>query len=321
MADCIVTGCAGFIGSNLSERLISLKHNVIGIDCFTPYYSRSIKQHNLKSLISSSKFHLIDKDIGKFTSRDIPDNIDIVFHLSAQPGVRLSWGTSFNEYIYNNIFVTQHLLEIFKKYSKLKKIIYASSSSIYGDALKLPVNESALPCPVSPYGVTKLAGENLCFTYYKNYGIPVVILRYFTVYGPGQRPDMAIHKFINAIFNNEEIIIYGSGEQTRDFTYVEDIVNANILAMEKKCDGEIVNIGGGTRIKIEGLLEILREVTGKKIKVKYTSTQKGDVKNTYADISKAKKILSYNPKVPIKEGIKAQIEWMKHFYQKKNGIF
>ena len=191
----------------------------------------------------------------------------------------------------------------FYKDLDITKFVYASSSSVYGDA-KLPMREDSMLKPVSPYGVTKLAGENLCYLYWKNYGVPTVSLRYFTVYGPRQRPDMAIHKFVRAILNNEEIAVFGDGTQTRDFTFVDDAVEANLLAAENDLVGEVFNIGGGSRISVNGLITMIEDTTEKKAKIEYIEKQKGDVRDTLADVSKAEEMLNWNPGVNIKEGVK-----------------
>ena len=300
----LVTGCAGFIGSHLVNKLLEQGYEVIGIDCFTDYYPREIKEANISSALKNNNFKLIEEDtleIDKFPE------VDYVFHLAAQAGVRASWGKSFEIYTRNNIEATQKLLEFYKDRG-IKKFVYASSSSVYGDA-ELPMREDSLLKPVSPYGVTKLAGENLCYLYDKNYGVPTVSLRYFTVYGPRQRPDMAIHKFVKAIFKGEEITIFGDGTQTRDFTYADDAVEANILAAESDSVGEVFNIGGGSRISVDELIGIIERAIGRRAKVKYIEKQKGDVRDTLADVSKAEAKLNWNPRVNINKGLKRFVEW------------
>ena len=280
----LVTGCAGFIGSHLTERLLREGYEVIGIDCFTDYYPREIKEANLSNVLKSKKFKLIEEDILEMNK--FPE-VDYVFHEAAQAGVRASWGKSFETYMRNNVQATQKLLEFYKDLD-IKKFVYASSSSVYGDA-ELPMREDSLLKPVSPYGVTKLAGENLCYLYWKNYNVPTVSLRYFTVYGPRQRPDMAIHKFVKAIFNGDEITVFGDGTQTRDFTFVDDVVEATILAAESNSVGEVFNIGGGSRVSVNDLIEMMEDIIGKKAKVKYIEKQKGDVRDTLADVSKRRR--------------------------------
>jgi UDP-glucose 4-epimerase len=304
-----VTGCAGFIGSHLVDKLLELGYEVIGIDCFTDYYPREIKEANISNALKSMNFKLIEEDI---LNMDKFPRVDYVFHLAAQAGVRASWGKSFEIYTRNNIEATQKLLEFYKD-SDITKFVYASSSSVYGDA-KLPMRENSLLKPVSPYGVTKLAGENLCYLYWKNYKVPTVSLRYFTVYGPRQRPDMAIHKFVKAISNNEEITVFGDGTQTRDFTYVADAVEANILAAENDMVGEVFSIGGGSRISVNALIEQMDDIIGKKAKIKYIEKQKGDVRDTLADVNKAKEELNWKPKINIHYGLRKYIGWYTNEY-------
>jgi UDP-glucose 4-epimerase len=309
----IVTGCAGFIGSHLAERLLKEGHEVVGIDNFSDYYPKEIKEKNIENLLEAEEFLLIEEDINNLNLKEIVEGADYVFHQAAQAGVRASWGENFKIYTDSNILATQALLEAVKG-TNIKKFVYASSSSVYGDVSSLPMRERDAPKPVSPYGVSKLAAEHLCYLYWKNFGVPTVSLRYFTVYGERQRPDMAFHRFIKAILTQNEIVVYGDGRQTRDFTYVRDIVEANILAIEYEKNGEVFNIGGGNRISINEVIRILEELTGLKANVKYVEKQKGDVRDTYADISKAKKELGYNPRVDIKEGLKREIEWIRSYY-------
>jgi UDP-glucose 4-epimerase len=300
----LVTGCAGFIGSHLAERLLREGYEVIGIDCFTDYYPREIKEANISNALNHSKFKLIEEDLLEMD--EFPE-VDYVFHEAAQAGVRASWGKSFEIYTRNNIEATQKLLEFYKD-REIKKFVYASSSSVYGDA-ELPMKENSPLKPVSPYGVTKLAGENLCYLYWKNYGVPIVSLRYFTVYGPRQRPDMAIHKFVKAILNEEEITVYGDGTQTRDFTHVDDVVDATLLAADNDLVGEVFNVGGGSRISVNELIKKIEDATGKKAQAKYVEKQKGDLRDTLADVKKAKKELVWKPKININVGVKSVVEW------------
>ncbi len=304
----LVTGCAGFIGSHITESLLKEGYEVIGIDCFTDYYSRSIKEVNIAAVVEHEDFEFIEKDL---LAIDGYPEVDYVFHQAAQAGVRASWGSNFEVYTRNNIEATQRLLEFYKEH-EIKKLVYASSSSVYGDA-ELPMNEDSLLKPISPYGVTKLAGENLCYLYHKNFGVPTISLRYFTVFGPRQRPDMAIHKFVKAILNGEEIAVYGDGTQTRDFTYVEDAVEANISAVRSKVVGEVFNIGGGSRIKVNELIEQIEEIANKKADIRYIENQKGDVRDTWADVSKAEKMLHWVPKVDIISGLNRFIGWYKRY--------
>ena len=302
----LVTGCAGFIGSHLVDKLLEQGYEVIGIDCITDYYPREIKEKNIKKALKNNNFKLIEEDI--LNLNEYPE-VDYVFHLAAQAGVRASWGKSFEHYTRNNVEATQKLLEFYKDH-RVKKFVYASSSSVYGDA-ELPMREDSLLKPVSPYGVTKLAGENLCYLYWKNYNVPTVSLRYFTVYGPRQRPDMAIHKFVKAIFNGDKIPVFGDGTQTRDFTYVDDAVDANVLAANSDMVGEVFNIGGGSRISVNDLIKEIEKITGKTAKIKYIEKQKGDVRDTMADVNTIKKELGWMPKISVYKGLGEYIGWYK----------
>ncbi|MBU4310793.1 GDP-mannose 4,6-dehydratase [bacterium] len=304
----LVTGVAGFIGSHLAEGLLKLGWGVKGIDSFTDYYSRKIKEDNLRNLKGDKGFSFQEGDLLELNLKKDLEEIDYLFHLAAQPGVRKSWGKNFEYYIRNNITVTQRLLEKAKGLP-LKKVVLASSSSVYGES-PLPMKEDNVLRPISPYGVTKLASEKLGYLYYRSYKAPVIILRYFTVYGSRQRPDMALHRFIKAILNNEEITIYGDGNQTRDFTYVSDTVEATIKAAQCEAGGEIINIGGGAQVTVNETLKILEEITKKKAKVRYIEKQKGDMLHTFADISKAKRLLDYQPKVKLREGLKKEVAWL-----------
>ncbi|HHX88104.1 MAG TPA: NAD-dependent epimerase/dehydratase family protein [Firmicutes bacterium] len=310
----LVTGVAGFIGSHLARRLLSEGCLVWGVDCFSDYYSRRIKERNIRSFIDHPHFTLLERDL-----LDCPDQllegVDVVFHQAAQPGVRASWGKEFTIYTRHNILATQRLLEAARKYS-LKRFVFASSSSVYGKAVSLPMEEESLPRPVSPYGVSKLAAEHLCSLYYRNFKVPTVSLRYFTVYGPGQRPDMAFHRFVRAAYQQEELTIFGIGEQTRDFTFIDDIVEANLAASRREeAVGNIYNIGGGSRISINGVISILNRLVGQSLKVKYLPVQAGDPPHTYADTSRARQDLGFSPQVTLEEGLKEQIQDLTALFQ------
>ncbi|MEK6646387.1 MAG: GDP-mannose 4,6-dehydratase [Candidatus Firestonebacteria bacterium] len=311
MKKCLVTGVAGFIGSHLAEKLISCGYDVIGIDNFTDYYSRFIKERNLNKLLKHSNFKFIKANLLTFKLNANIKSVDYVFHLAAQPGVMASWGANFKTYTENNVLVTQILLEQFKSSKKLKKFVYASSSSVYGDVQRLPAKEDSTLAPVSPYGVTKLAGEHLCYLYWRNFNLPVISLRYFSVYGPRQRPDMAIYKFAKAILTGDTVKIYGNGAQTRDFTYVSDVVNATVSASGSKVNGEVFNVGGGVRISVKNLIKKIEKMCNKKAKIEYIQFCKGDVKDTLADISKAKRHLDYLPKFSLDQGLENEINWLK----------
>lgn len=309
----LVTGVAGFIGSHLAERLIREGHKVIGVDCFTDYYAREIKEANIKGLRHENAFDFHDADLLEIDLVKVLQKVDVVFHEAAQAGVRASWGGNFMIYTENNVRATQRLLEAAKE-TRLARFVFASSSSVYGDAESYPTHEEMKPMPISPYGVTKLAAEHLCYLYYKSYDIPVVSLRYFTVYGPRQRPDMGFNKFIKAVLAGKDITIFGDGEQTRDFTYIDDIVDANLLAMDKESVGEVYNIGGGSRITLNSAINIIERACGRKANKKYIDKQKGDVIHTAADISKANKLLGYQPKYDLEKGIANQVDWQRNLY-------
>ena len=303
----LVTGCAGFIGSHLTDRLLKDGFEVVGVDSFTAYYPREIKERNIAGALRHKGFTLIEAGI-----LEMPEfpQVDYVFHEAAQAGVRASWGKEFEIYVRSNILATQRMLEYYKDRG-LKKLIYASSSSIYGDA-GLPLKEDVVPKPISPYGVTKLAGENLCYLYYSNYGIPVILLRYFTVYGPRQRPDMAINKLVTEILDGNEVVIFGDGTQTRDFTYVDDVIEANILAAKSDIKGKVFNIGGGNRISVNDLVKLLGELLDREVKVRYVEEQKGDVRHTWAQISQARAVLGWQPRVNIAEGLRKYVDSVLH---------
>jgi nucleoside-diphosphate-sugar epimerase len=303
----LVTGCAGFIGSHLTDRLLKEGFQVTGIDRFADYYPREIKEKNIAGALAHKDFTLIEQDILQMDS--FPE-VDYVFHQSAQAGVRGSWGKNFDIYIRDNIESTQRLLEFYKD-RRIKKFIYASSSSVYGD-VDLPMRENSILRPFSPYGVTKLAAENLGYLYYRNYRVPVISLRYFTVYGPRQRPEMAINLFVRAVLNGEEISVYGDGNQTRDFTYVDDVIEANLLAANHDGAGEVFNVGGGSRISVKELIKKIEAITGKKAKPEYVEAQRGDVRDTLADASKTREVLNWQPQVRIEEGLKRYISWFQN---------
>ncbi|MCI0777729.1 MAG: NAD-dependent epimerase/dehydratase family protein, partial [Chloroflexi bacterium] len=241
----IVTGAAGFIGSHIVDRLLALGHDVIGVDCFTDYYERTLKEANVEEARADGKFQLLEADLLTMDLPELLEGANYVFHQAGQAGVRPSWGAHFAGYIRNNIEATQHLLEA-AKHAALTKFVFASSSSIYGDAKDLPVTEETIPQPISPYGVTKLAAEHLCSLYAKVYNLPTVSLRYFTVYGPRQRPEMAIQHFLSACRSGEPVTLFGDGTQTRDFTFVGDIAEANVRAMDAS-GSAVINVCGGSR--------------------------------------------------------------------------
>ncbi|MCI0601943.1 NAD-dependent epimerase/dehydratase family protein [bacterium] len=309
----IVTGAAGFIGSHLCEELVSKGYEVTGVDSFLDYYPRWIKESNLQKLRTATGFQLLDQNILDVDWGPLLSTTDVVFHLAAQAGVRSSWSKNFIIYTKNNIEATQLLLEESKR-CNLKKFVFASTSSVYGDTEEIPMKEEALLKPVSPYGVTKVAAEDLCYLYWRSFGIPCVSLRYFTVYGPRQRPDMGFYRFILATLEGRSITVFEDGNQTRDFTYVDDIVRGTILASEKGKEGQVYNLGGGSRISVNEVLQMLGEIMNTKIDMKYAEKQKGDMRHTFASTDLAKIDFDYNPKIPLKEGLTAEYQWLKKLF-------
>lgn len=309
----LVTGCAGFIGSTLSEALVDRGDQVIGVDCFTDYYARQLKERNLLRLREDRAFELHEVDLMWADWEKLLDGVDVVYHQAAQAGVRASWGDDFWMYTEWNILGTQKLLEAIRRMPEASRprLVYASTSSIYGERDVFPFRETDRVEPVSPYGVSKLAGEHLCQLYSHNFGLETCALRYFTVYGPRQRPDMAFHKFIRAVFKGEAIPLFGDGEQTRDFTYVADIVAANIAAAKHATPGRLYNIGGGSRVTVNHTLEVLGKVMDMEVKVDRQPRQYGDVTHTAADTGRARTELGWNPAVPLEEGLRAERDYVK----------
>jgi UDP-glucose 4-epimerase len=305
----LVTGTAGFIGSTLAERLLADGADVVGIDCFTDYYPRPMKERNLTALRNHPRFTFVESRIQDVDLSALLAGRTHVFHLAAQAGVRKSWGRDFAVYTVNNVEATQMLLEACVK-APIERLVYASSSSVYGDNVTMPMREDALPQPVSPYGVTKLAAEQLCYLYFANYGVPAVSLRYFTVYGPRQRPDMGFHKFLRATLRGEPITLFGDGEQTRDFTFVADAVSATIAAGKTGVPGRVYNIGGGSRVSINQVLDMIGRVAGRRPLVTSDSAQKGDMRHTYADTSLARNDLGFVPTVGLEAGLAAEHQWL-----------
>ncbi len=308
----VITGVAGFIGSSLCERLLKEGWKVFGVDCFRDYYAPSLKRKNIEKCLENSDFVLSEQDIST-SPLDFIKKGDYIFHLAAQPGVRKSWGQEFDHYIRDNIISTQRLLERVKNI-KISKFIFASSSSIYGQSKSFPLKEDSLPMPFSPYGVTKLAGENLAMLYAGNFGVPTVSLRFFTVFGRRQRPDMAFHKAMKSMIFDKEFPLYGDGSQVRDFTHVGDIVEGILLAVEKGKNGKVYNLGSEREIALSEALRIIEKVSGKRIRRKKLEEARGDVKKTLASIDRAKNDLGYRPKKSMEEGIEEEWNWIKNIY-------
>jgi UDP-glucose 4-epimerase len=306
----LVTGAAGFVGSTLVERLLDEGYEVVGLDCFVDYYPRAIKERNLETAKRSPAYRFVEASLVDCEIAGLLEGVDYVFHQAAQAGVRSSWGDEFRIYSDNNVYATQRLLEACKQ-SRVRKLVYASSSSVYGDTEDLPMRESSPTRPHSPYGVTKLAAEHLVALYWRNFGVPTVSLRYFTVYGPRQRPDMAFNRFIRATLEGTRIQLYGDGGQSRDFTFVDDIVAANIAAAQADVVGEVMNLGGGTRTTMNEVIDIIGELLGRSTDVERMAVQKGDVRHTAADTSRARAAIGFVPGVDIREGLRRQVEWQR----------
>ena len=312
-----LTGVAGFIGSHLSESMLDAGYEVIGVDSFTQYYSREQKMSNLSGSLNKKNFEFIEGDILDLSLESLLDRSDAILHLAAQPGVRPSW-SEFDIYVKNNVLVTKRLLDaVANDKRRKKKFVFASSSSVYGDAESFPTVETVTPKPVSPYGITKDTCEKLCHVYHKTYSIPVAMLRFFTVYGPRQRPDMAFHKFIESMLSGKEITIYGDGKQVRDFTYVSDIVQGIISALETDLQEEAFNLGSGRPVLLIDVIKMLQGLAGSSSGIIFCDQQKGDASKTFADISKAEYLIGYNPKTKLEEGLTKQVEWHRQRTQRR----
>mgnify|MGYP001560484298 CR=1 FL=1 len=305
----LVTGGAGFIGSTLSERLLEQGASVRAIDAFTDFYPRPLKERNLENLRGKAGYEFVEGDLREVDLNAVLDGVTHVFHLAAQAGVRRSWGKEFEVYTGLNVDSTQVLLEACVS-KPIERLVYASSSSVYGDEVAIPMSETALPQPVSPYGVTKLAAEQLCHLYHVNFGVPAVSLRYFTVYGPRQRPDMGFNRFFSAILDGKPLIQFGDGLQTRDFTFVADAVTATAAAAVRGVPGRVYNIGGGSRVSLREVFDLLARVSGRKVTIDQQGPQKGDMRDTYADTTRARQDLAFAPSVTLEEGLRAMWRWM-----------
>ncbi|MFC5701440.1 NAD-dependent epimerase/dehydratase family protein [Cohnella faecalis] len=311
----IVTGAAGFIGSHLCERLLRDPSNeIVGIDCFldsgTPPW---IRERNIRDLLAHPRFAMHRSHLLQIDWDPILPGTDVVIHLAGVPGVRSSWGGDFTAYVTNNVLVTQSLLEACRKHP-VRKFIYGSTSSVYGEKTG-KVSEDAEVVPLSPYGVSKLSGEHLCRVYQLNDALPVAILRFFTVYGPRQRPDMAFHRFIRRILAREPIPVFGNGEQSRDFTFVEDCVAG--IAAAAYADGilgETINIGGKERASVLQCVSLLEEAFGSPAHIEFAGPVSGEPHSTWADISKARRLLGYDPKVSLREGLRREIADLRDLY-------
>jgi UDP-glucuronate 4-epimerase len=306
----VITGTAGFIGSRLAAEGLRLGWSVAGLDCLRPYYDLRQKARNLALLESSDAFEFTCADLATADLRPLLEGADVIFHLAGQPGVRGSWRSGFADYCTDNVLATQRLLEAAVA-GGVPRVVYSSSSSIYGDADAYPVTELTLPRPISPYGVSKLAGEHLCLAYAAIGAIEAVALRYFTVYGPGQRPDMAIHGLIRAALTGAPFELYGDGGQVRDFTFVADVVDANLLAAVAPLPGAsaVLNIAGGGQATLADVIAVIEEAAGVELNLVAGGTQAGDVRRTGGDTSAATELLAWRPRIALEEGIAQQLEW------------
>ena len=308
MARLFISGAAGFIGSHLAERCLEQGHSVFGVDSLTSYYEPELKHANVEHLRSHMHWTFLEGDLADLDLDSLLDGIDIVFHLAAQPGVRSSWGQTFGAYVDSNVTALQRLLEASRS-AALERFVFASSSSVYGDAERLPTDEDTSLQPISPYGATKVLGEHLCRLYHRSHELPIVMLRYFTVYGPRQRPDMAFNRLIRAALEHREIVIYGDGEQTRDFTFVGDAVDGTIAAASKGHTAPVYNLGGGARTSMNEVLEMIADITGEKLDVRRVTAQAGDARDTAADTRRACAQLGFAPSRSLYEGLSEQVAW------------
>jgi nucleoside-diphosphate-sugar epimerase len=316
MSTFVVTGAAGFVGSHLTDRLLAAGHEVLGVDSFEDYYRRDLKESNIAGARDCPRFSLVEANILALSAdgrlAELMAEADCVYHLAAQAGVRASWGATFRTYSDNNVLATQCVLEAALAADR-RPVVYASSSSVYGDSTELPLQEGAVCRPLSPYGVTKLAAENLCRLYTTNFGLHTVSLRFFTVYGPRQRPDMAFHKFMRAMLAGEAIDVYGDGSQTRDFTYVADTVTA-LVAAPQALAGSVINVGGGSRVPLLDTIRMIEDAMGLSADVRVLPAEAGDVRDTWADLTKAHDLLEYSPRVAAPEGLAAEAAWVRELY-------
>ena len=311
----LVTGAAGFIGSSLCERLLEDANvEVVGIDAFVGPTPKTFTSQNLDNLLKHQRFTFLQENLLEVAWEKTLEGIEYVYHLAGMPGVRSSWGEDFQNYVAFNILATQRLLEACR-HKPLKKFIYASTSSVYGEK-RGKVSEELVPEPLSPYGITKLTGEYLCRVYHKSFRVPIVILRYFTVYGPRQRSDMAFHRFIHAMQQGMPVTIFGDGAQTRDFTYIDDCVAATAAAMNTEgVVGETINIGGKQRASVLDVIALLEQILRQRAKVTFIDRAIGEPKHTWADISKAENLLKYQPAFNLEAGLKNEIDYIEEIYR------
>ena len=303
----LITGIAGFIGSRTAEMAILQGWDVVGIDSLTDYYDVELKRQNLQNILRTGAIQFYEADLLDCDLESILTDVDVVLHCAAQPGVRDSWN-HFDKYVASNILATQRLLEACTR-SRVQRLVYSSSSSVYGDLQEFPVLETNHLNPVSPYGITKLAAEHLCSSYSINFDMSVVSLRYFTVYGPGQRPDMAIHRLINSAIHQTPFPLFGDGSFIRDFTFVNDVARANLAALTIEIpSGTILNIAGGESTSMSELIRMVEKITGKEVPLDRRPVQAGDVVRTGGDTTLARKFLDWTPEVSLQDGLLQQFE-------------
>ena len=306
MSRVLVTGAAGFIGSHLVDRLLAEGREVLGVDAFTGYYSRRAKERNLEDALGYSRFRLIEGDLLDLDLDALLEGVECVAHLAGEPGVRRSWGSNFPRYVARNVLTTERLLEAVGKKEGVR-FVYASSSSVYGSDPGRPVGEDHPRSPASPYALSKLAAEELVGLYARERGVPGTVLRYFTVYGPRQRPEMALSRFLSAAFGGRPVDVFGDGEQRRDMTYVSDAVEATVAALGAPAG--VYNVGGGNRASVREMIEAVRKATGADFEVRHGPEARGDVRSTWADSSRAEDLLGYRPRVDLERGVAAQAAW------------
>lgn len=303
----VVTGSAGFIGRHVCTALLAEGHEVVGVDAYTDYYDPVRKRANTAWLSSRDRFTPVERDLVTEPLDDLIEGCAAVIHLAGQPGVRLSWAEGFDTYVDRNVNASQRLLEAARR-TRVPRLVFASSSSVYGNAASYPVSEDSPTRPFSPYGVTKLAMEHLAGAYVENWRVPVVMLRYFTVYGPAQRPDMAMHRFIDRVAAGEPVPVYGDGRQVRDFTYVGDVATATTAAAcEDLAPGTVMNIAGGSSATVTDVLALVGDSVGRPVVVDRLPPQPGDVRTTGATIERACRLLGWAPEVTLEAGVAKQV--------------
>jgi nucleoside-diphosphate-sugar epimerase len=306
----VVTGAAGFVGSHLTESLLATGHGVVGVDRFSDYYDRAVKEDNLAAARLADGFRLVEADLASDDLAPLVEGADVVFHLAGQPGVRPSWESGFRHYVDDNVLATQRVLEAVRAAAPTARVVYASSSSIYGNAASYPCVEEQAPAPFSPYGVTKLGGEHLCGLYSANWGLSTVALRLFTVYGPRQRPDMAMHRLCRSALDGSAFPLYGDGSAERDFTYVEDVVRAFVAAADADVEpGLVCNVAGGEPVRLASVIDRVGELAGAPVTLDRRDAQPGDVARTGGSIDRAGQRLGWKPTVSLDEGLRAQVAW------------